>query len=65
MNTEHLTIHERRDLLRILTIRRAALEAENPALMHCSEGAHLELCERIAALKAEIDAPGSEAKEAA
>lgn len=58
-----LTMREKIELLRILTIRRAALEAERPELMTRSEGAHLELCERIAAMKDEIDGAGR--KEAA
>lgn len=56
-----LTRQEKIDLLRLLTIRRAEMESDDPMLMLRTEGAHLELCERIAALKAEIDAPMKEA----
>lgn len=58
---DDMTRDEKLELLRVLTIRRAQLEAEDPMLMLRTEGAHLELCERIAALKAEIDAPMKEA----
>lgn len=54
---DELTRNEKRDLLRVLTIQRAQMEAEDPMLMLRTEGAHLELCERINALKAELDAP--------
>lgn len=56
-----LTRQEKIDLLRLLTIRRAEMESDDPMLMLRTEGAHLELCERIAALKAEINAPMKEA----
>lgn len=58
-----LTAQELRDLLRILTINRARLEADNPELLANSTGAHLEICERIREIKAELD--GDQARQEA
>ena len=45
-----MTITQQPDL-RALTLKRAALEAETPALMTRSTGEHWRLCREIAAIK--------------
>ena len=58
-----LTAQELRDLLRVLTINRARLEADNPELLTNSTGAHRDLSERIREIKAELD--GDQARQEA
>ena len=60
-----LTDQELRDLLRVLTIERAQMEADKPELLAHSTGAHRDLCERIREIKAELDGEASTRQEAA
>lgn len=60
-----LTDQELREILRILTIERAQMESDQPELLTHSTGAHLELCERIREIKAEIDGGSTTRQEAA
>ena len=60
-----LTDQELRDLLRILTIERARMEADNPSLLTRSTDDHRDLCIRIKQVKAELDGEASTRQEAA
>lgn len=60
-----LTDQELRDLLRILTIERAQMEADNPSLLTRSTDDHRDLCERIREIKAELDGQSATRQEAA
>ena len=54
---------ELRDLLRVLTIERARMEADKPSLLTRSTDDHRDLCIRINQVKAELngDQAGQEA----
>ena len=65
MNTKLkiFTDHELRDLLRVLTIERAQMEADKPSLLTRSTDDHRDLCIRIKQVKAELD--GDQARQEA